>query len=155
VAGEALVALGTPAVTLINKPVAGAYSYMSGTSMAAPHVAGVAGLILARCPSLRYPEIRSALLGTVDKIGSVAGKVATGGRLNAFAALQSLLRPGDLTGDCRIGVDDAILVLQMIAGLPTPASYPSPTSQPPATGAGRIGLQEAIFILQTAAGLRQ
>jgi subtilisin family serine protease len=154
-AGEALIALGNPSVTLINKPVDIPYYYMSGTSMAAPHVAGVAGLILARCPSLGYLEIRSAILDTVDKIGSVAGMMATGGRLNAAAALKSLLLPGDLTGDCRIGLDDAILVLQMIAGLPTPASYPSPTSQVPAAGNDPIGLQEAIFILQTAAGLRQ
>ena len=153
--GESLIARGSPWVTVINKALAVPYSTMSGTSMAAPHVAGVAGLILARCPSLTYPEIRSALLNTVDEIESVAGKMATGGRLNAFAALASLVRPGDLTGDCRIGVDDAILVLQMIAGLPTPASYPGPTSQPPATGAEPLGLQEALFILQVAAGLRQ
>ena len=115
-AGEALAALGTPVVTLINKPVVSPYYYMSDTSMAAPHVAGVAGLLLAQCPSLSYSRIKSAILDTVDKIGTVAGKMVSGGRVNAFAALKSLLLPGDLTGDCRIGLDDAILALQMLSG---------------------------------------
>jgi subtilisin family serine protease len=155
--GEALKALieqGTPTVTLINKPVVTPYGYMSGTSMAAPHVAGVAGLLLAQCPSLSYSRIKSAILDTVDKIGTVAGKMVSGGRVNAFAALKSLLLPGDLTGDCRIGLDDAILALQMLSGLPPPVPYPCPSCGKDVTGDDKIGLQEAIFILQTAADLR-
>lgn len=151
-AGEALIALGTPVVTLINKPTP--YGYMSGTSMAAPHVAGVAGLLLAQCPSLGYPGIRSAILDTVDQIGTVAGKMVSGGRVNAFAALKSLLLLADLTGDCRIELDDAILALQMLSGLPPPVPYPCPACGKDVTGDDKIGLQEAIFILQTAAGLR-
>jgi subtilisin family serine protease len=151
-AGEALIARGTPTVTLINKPVV--YGYLSGTSMAAPHVAGAAGLLLAQCPSLTYSGVRSALLDTVDKVGSVAGKMVSGGRLNAFAALRSLLLPGDLTGDCRIGLDDAVLALQMISGLPPALPYPCPACGTDVTGEGKIWLPDAIFILQTAAGLR-
>jgi subtilisin family serine protease len=153
-AGEALIALGTPVVTMINKPVVTPYGYKSGTSMAAPHVAGVAGLLLAQCPSLGYPGIRSAILDTVDPIGTVAGKMVSSGRVNAFTALKSLLLPGDLTGDCRIGLDDTVLALQMLSGLPPPLPYPCPACGKDMTGDDRIGLEEAIFILQKMAGLR-
>ncbi|MBU4580801.1 MAG: S8 family serine peptidase [Proteobacteria bacterium] len=151
-AGEALIALGSPTVTLINRPVI--YAYMNGTSMAAPHVAGVAGLLLAQCPSLSYTGIKSAILDTADPIGSVADKMVSGGRVNAFAALKSLLLPADLTGDCRIGLNDAVLALQLLSGLPPPVPYPCAACGKGVTGDDKIGLQEAIFILQTAAELR-
>ena len=154
-AGEALAALVIPVVvTLINKPVVTPYGYMSGTSMAAPHVAGVAGLLLAQCPSLGYSGIRSAILDTVDKIGTVAGKMVSGGRVNAFAALKSLLLPGDLTGDCRIGLEDAVLALQILSGLPLPDSYPCPACGKDVTGDDKIGLAEVIYILQKVTGMR-
>lgn len=154
--GDALLARGTPTVTLINKPVV--YDYMSGTSMAAPHVSGVAALLSARCPDLTYQEIRSAILDGVDPIASIAPgstkPIASGGKLNASKALRSLIRPADLTGDCRIDLADAILALQLLAGLPPPGPDPCIACWQDATGDGRIGLEDVFFILQTAAGMR-
>jgi subtilisin family serine protease len=63
------------------------YANVAGTSFAAPHVAGVGGLILSREPDLTAPELRARLLGSVDTIPSMAGKTVTGGRLNARRAL--------------------------------------------------------------------
>jgi len=149
--GEALRALGAPIVTLINKPAI--YAYKSGTSMAAPQVAGLAGLIISQCPSLSYTEIKAAILDTADKIPAVAGKMVSGGRVNASAAL-SLFLPGDLSGDRRLGLDDAILAQQIITGLSPQISYHCHSSGPVGNGDGPIGLQDAIFILQKLAGLR-
>jgi subtilisin family serine protease len=55
--------------------------------MAAPHVSGVAALILASEPNLSVAKLRERLLSTVDKLPSLEGKVATGGRLCAAQAL--------------------------------------------------------------------
>jgi subtilisin family serine protease len=63
------------------------YAYYNGTSMAAPHVSGVAGLIKAFKPELTNLQIKAAILNSADTLPSLAGKVSTGGRLNAFNAL--------------------------------------------------------------------
>lgn len=149
--GTALLALGTPVVTIINKPALSPYQTESGTSMAAPQVAGIAGLTLAQCPSLGYADIKAAILNTVDKVPAAAGKVVSEGRVNAFAALTSIL----LTSNCRIGLDDAIVALQILSGLPPPLlPYPCPACGKDVNGDSKIGLAEAIFIMQKAAGTR-
>jgi len=68
-------------------PVPPEYEANSGTSMAAPHVAGVAGLLAARSPGMSSAAMKQALLGSVELAPGLAGKVATGGRLNAARAL--------------------------------------------------------------------
>jgi subtilisin family serine protease len=66
------------------------YKVLSGTSMAAPHVAGVAALVLARFPNIGIPELRDLLLNTATPVGSFSGAIATGGRINAFAAVNAV-----------------------------------------------------------------
>ena len=58
-----------------------------GTSFAAPHVAGVGGLVLSREPNLTTAQLRARLLDTVDPVPSMAGRTVTGGRLNARRAV--------------------------------------------------------------------
>lgn len=77
----------------------GGYSYemyrgelpWSGTSLAAPYVSGVAGLVLSANPALSYAEVRNIILNSVDQKGSLTGFTATGGRVNAFEALNAMI----------------------------------------------------------------
>ncbi len=71
------------------------YTNYSGTSMAAPHVSGVAGLILSQNSALTNIQVINMILDNVDKTSSLSGKVDTGGRLNAANAIQA--PPGDTT----------------------------------------------------------
>lgn len=66
-----------------------AYIQRSGTSMAAPHVAGAAALLRARFPGETYRQTINRLLRSVDPVPKYVGKVATGGRLNLQRALAS------------------------------------------------------------------
>ena len=59
--------------------------------MAAPHVTGIVGLLNAAKPGISITEVTNAILGTVDTVQSLQGKTVSGGRVNAAAALTSIL----------------------------------------------------------------
>lgn len=73
------------------------YQFFVGTSMATPHVAGLAGLLLSVNPNLTVAELRNAILSTVDRKASLTGKVSSGGRINARAALASVIPNSTVT----------------------------------------------------------
>jgi subtilisin family serine protease len=76
------------------------YGTKSGTSMAAPHVAGVAALLLDHFPSYTPAQLRTALLENVDRLPSLHCRVASGGRLNAFDALDIGVPSSPRPEDC-------------------------------------------------------
>lgn len=66
------------------------YEYMDGTSMAAPHVAGLAGYLWSVKPSATASEIISNILNNGDTLPSLEGKTVTGRRINAYKSLMDL-----------------------------------------------------------------
>jgi subtilisin family serine protease len=59
----------------------------TGSSMAVPHVAGAAALMLSLSPSLSVAQLKSKILSSVDPVPALAGKTVSGGRLNLYKAL--------------------------------------------------------------------
>ena len=66
------------------------YIWQSGTSLAAPHVTGVAGLVMELQPELSYRQLRTRILATARPVPGLNGTSATGGVVNAFAAIDGL-----------------------------------------------------------------
>lgn len=73
------------------------YNFCSGTSMAAPHVSGLAGLLYSYYTGFTYSQIRATILRYVDILPDLTGWIKTNGRVNAFSALSSLLQPTNLS----------------------------------------------------------
>ena len=78
--------LGAPGSVILSTTPRNTYSYSSGTSMATPHVTGAAVLAHAARGLSGY-SLREVLLGSVDAVSSLAGRTATGGRLNLATAV--------------------------------------------------------------------
>ena len=100
--------------TVTRKPVVingYTYGYLAGTSMATPHVSGVAGLIKSLNAGLTNAEIKEALLKSVDAKSSLTDKILTGGRLNAHKALEYALAPYTPTELTVISVSDTQITL--------------------------------------------
>jgi thermitase len=84
--------VAAPGVNIISTTPDNNYTYLSGTSMAAAHAAGVAALIKAAFPALSNQQVRNRLEQTADKIAGT-GSYWTFGRINAAAAVTSVSPP--------------------------------------------------------------
>lgn len=108
--GKDTIHLAAPGTSIYSTYLNSGYAYMTGTSMAAPYVAGVAALIKSCRPYLSAEEIKELILDNVDVVDALEEKCITGGRLNAYKAVLAATEPPTLTGDVNgDGRDDVIL----------------------------------------------
>ena len=153
---KTMIAVGPVEVTLCNVLTDNSsfYVFMSGTSMSAPHVSGVAGLLLAKTPDFTSDAVKAAILDTVDKVDSVADKMVSGGRVNVRRALcTTIADPGDLTGDGTVTLGDAVEALQVISGLQPEVCPVCEPVYADVNNDEKIGIEEVLYILQSLAEL--
>lgn len=84
--GKKSVHIAAPGVNIFSTTTKG-YESWSGTSMATPHVSGVAGLMMAQYPDMDVLKIKEIILGTARSLKSLRTKVQTKGMVDAYAAL--------------------------------------------------------------------
>ncbi|MBI4570574.1 MAG: S8 family serine peptidase, partial [Chloroflexi bacterium] len=151
----------------------------SGTSAAAPHVAGIAALLLQCNVSLSREELRDALLNNADDLGPDGVDGVYGhGRVNALASANAVqcgaptptatgtpthtptpsvtphatprCATGDVNRDRRVNSVDASLVLQFVARRVSILTCPEGAD---VNVDGRINSIDAALVLQFEAGL--
>lgn len=89
--GSNTVHLAAPGVEIMSTyhTADNAYQLLQGTSMSAPHVAGVAALVYSLTNTMTYTEARNRILLTTTPVPALATDTVYGGRVNAFRALTT------------------------------------------------------------------
>lgn len=89
------------------------YAVISGTSMAGPHVSGLAALVWSASPGLAASQVKARILDNVDRLDDLSGAIFTAGRINAYNSLLNIPAPpsrfavdGASDGQIVLGWDD-------------------------------------------------
>ena len=119
----ASVDIGAPGNVILSTQINNQYRLLTGTSMASPHVAGVAALILARRPALTHEEVRHILISTADPVyqeesDAVDERFVGAGTVNAERALlaSSALQARILAPETNSGGANSITIIGTAGG---------------------------------------
>lgn len=86
--GGESVDIAAPGTDILSTTTGDTYSYMSGTSMAAPMVTAAAAMVYSYYDGISLSEVKQIILGSAKQLSSLDGLVLTGGMLDAGAALS-------------------------------------------------------------------
>lgn len=93
--GAKSVHVAAPGVNVYSSSMKGGYETMSGTSMATPHVTGIAALLLAQEPGFSYQQLKARIISSARPLKALNGKIASGGLADAYYTITGLTPPAD------------------------------------------------------------
>lgn len=105
--------LAAPGEFILSTVPGGGHDTWSGTSMATPHVAATAALVVGQNPALTPAQVHQTIMDSADRVPGLTGATATGARLDVARALGAAPSPTPLlssepaaeeAGDPTIGV---------------------------------------------------
>ncbi|MBX7137647.1 MAG: S8 family serine peptidase [Oligoflexia bacterium] len=87
--GASSVHIAAPGVSILSTYFSG-YAWLSGTSMATPHVSGAAALAWCKNPDLSADDLKAAILESGKQVKKFQGKLISGAMLDMGALLQKV-----------------------------------------------------------------
>merc|ERR1711862_862164 len=122
------VEISAPGVSIESSLPGNTYAKWSGTSMATPHVAGVAGLLWMYFPQCKNYQIRNAILATAEDLRTDGCDIQTGFGVVRAKSAYELLAKGNCGGN--LGVTDGTVggCDQLTPAAPSPAPNPAPST---------------------------
>ena len=109
--------IGAPGNVILSTQIDNEYRLLTGTSMATPHVCGVAALVMSKRPNLTHEEVRDLLMATTDSITD-SPELVGAGHLNAERALlaSGALRGRIFSPETNSGGSDSIVIIGTAGG---------------------------------------
>lgn len=83
--GQHSVHVAAPGVNILSTVLNNKYASYSGTSMAAPHVTGLIGLVKSIRPDLDFRQLKNLIIASGQKNASTQAKTLSGRRLRGFS----------------------------------------------------------------------
>ena len=91
--GATSVDVAAPGEGILSTLPGGLHGKLTGTSQATAFVSGIAALILSKQPALTPSQVKALIVGSVDKMSTLQGKIGSAGKVNAHKALLALTAP--------------------------------------------------------------
>lgn len=129
--------IAAPGSTILSTVPKNGYGYKSGTSMAAPHVAGALVLVQAACSGELLPEqVKTILTKNGTKVDSLKNLIASGSVLNAQTSTEAAQAfcnaqpPPSPSATPTPGPSLTPTPTPITTTTPTPTPTPTPTASP-------------------------
>ncbi|MBF0548878.1 MAG: S8 family serine peptidase [Candidatus Riflebacteria bacterium] len=121
--------IAAPGSSIVSCKVGGGTVSMNGTSMAAPHVAGLVALMMQANPRLSSPQICSLIASTAIDLGAPGKDIKFGyGRIDAFACVSQALAQTNLQTPFAafkdiLETEEALVGIQPLSALAAPFAH--------------------------------
>ena len=143
--------VSAPGVSIRSTYFDNVYAYLDGTSMAAPHVTGLVGLIRSLVPGMTRIQVQNQIINTTEDIDalnpSYAGLLGSG-RINAYNAVSGLgepeFVPGDVNANGEVNGIDVVYLVSYLKGGPAP---PDPILRADANGNCAVNGLDAVYLV--------
>lgn len=100
--GARTVHVAAPGVNIVSTVPGAKYDSYSGTSMATPHVSGIAALLLSQNPGMSHLDMKKRIIDSARPLYTLRNRVAAKGIADAYYALSGQTPPADPNDPSRL-----------------------------------------------------